>query len=352
MLETISALSHEFGTPHYAKGGGGNSSCKSDTTLWVKASGTTLANVTPKTLVALQRTKLARLYELATPQSAAAREALVKELVAAAVEPETPGRASVEAPLHDSLAARYVVHTHPPLVNALTCGHQGAAAAAELLPQALWVPYTDPGYTLSMHVRQAISEYRREWEREPPIILLENHGVFVAAETAAEVRTIYAELTECLQHACSAAGCGMNVAVGKSPSPELVTQWHETIRQALGTEGAAIAVLGSFDVADGPLTPDHIVYAKSYPFKGKLSVAELQRFRERHGYAPRVIVTDSAVLGVAANQRGAQLAVEMALDGAVIKQLATAFGGIRYLSDAAREFIENWEVESYRAQQV
>ena len=94
------------------------------------------------------------------------------------------------------------------------------------------MPYTDPGYTLSMHVRQAISEYRREWEREPPIILLENHGVFVAAETAAEVRTIYAELTECLQHACSAAGCGMNVAVGKSPSPELVTQWHETIHPA------------------------------------------------------------------------------------------------------------------------
>jgi len=32
--------------------------------------------------------------------------------------------------------------------------------------------------------------------------------------------------------------------------------------------------------------------------------------------------------------------------------LAAAFGGIQFLVDAAREFIENWEVESYRQQQM
>ena len=34
--------------------------------------------------------------------------------------------------------------------------------------------------------------------------------------------------------------------------------------------------------------------------------------------------------------------------GAQVMQLAEAFGGIDYMSDRAREFIENWEVESYR----
>ena len=29
--------------------------------------------------------------------------------------------------------------------------------------------------------------------------------------------------------------------------------------------------------------------------------------------------------------------------------LSRAFGGVQYLSDAARLFLENWEVESYRA---
>jgi hypothetical protein len=29
-------------------------------------------------------------------------------------------------------------------------------------------------------------------------------------------------------------------------------------------------------------------------------------------------------------------------------KLSKAFGGIEYMTDRAREFIENWEVESYR----
>ena len=45
------------------------------------------------------------------------------------------------------------------------------------------------------------------------------------------------------------------------------------------------------------------------------------------------------------------LALTLALDGALVKRLARAFGGLQYLSDRAREFIENWEVESYRSKQ-
>lgn len=33
-------------------------------------------------------------------------------------------------------------------------------------------------------------------------------------------------------------------------------------------------------------------------------------------------------------------------------RLAETFGGINYMTDAHREFIENWEVESYRQKQV
>ncbi|SVB75886.1 uncharacterized protein METZ01_LOCUS228740, partial [marine metagenome] len=44
----------------------------------------------------------------------------------------------------------------------------------------------------------------------------------------------------------------------------------------------------------------------------------------------------------------AELALELAQDGAQVMQLAGAFGGIDYMTDRAREFIENWEVESYR----
>jgi len=41
-------------------------------------------------------------------------------------------------------------------------------------------------------------------------------------------------------------------------------------------------------------------------------------------------------------------ALEFAQDGAQVMQLAEVFGGIDYMTDRAREFSENWEVESYR----
>jgi hypothetical protein len=40
------------------------------------------------------------------------------------------------------------------------------------------------------------------------------------------------------------------------------------------------------------------------------------------------------------------------MDGAIVQQLARAFGGLQLLKDASREFIENWEVEAYRMKQV
>jgi hypothetical protein len=46
------------------------------------------------------------------------------------------------------------------------------------------------------------------------------------------------------------------------------------------------------------------------------------------------------------------LALELAIDGAMIMHYARAFGGIQFMSDRARAFIENWEVESYRKKQM
>jgi hypothetical protein len=50
--------------------------------------------------------------------------------------PGTSGRASVEAPLHDVLSARFVVHTPPAIVNGMTCAPKGHRVAGEWFPDA------------------------------------------------------------------------------------------------------------------------------------------------------------------------------------------------------------------------
>ncbi len=352
LLETITELSHEFGTAEYVQGGGGNTSCKNADTLWVKPSGTTLAGLRAETFVEMDRSRLGRLFQLAVPQDKAARESLVKEVMAAAVKSGGAGRPSVEAPLHDVLGGTYVVHTHPMLVNGLTCSREAEAACRRLFPDALWVPYVDPGYTLCMDVHRRIQDYRIREGREPGLLLLENHGVFVSGQTAQEVRETYGRVMKALRGQYAAAGVAMELTLGQPGSAGAIEAIEVQLRSWLGTEAAGVVHSAPFKVAEGPLSPDHIVYSKSYSYNGPLTREGLDVFRARHGYSPRVLATPAAVFGLGASIKQAQLALELARDGALVLQLAEAFGGQRYLDGAAREFIENWEVESYRSKQM
>jgi rhamnose utilization protein RhaD (predicted bifunctional aldolase and dehydrogenase) len=65
-----------------------------------------------------------------------------------------------------------------------------------------------------------------------------------------------------------------------------------------------------------------------------------------------VVITKDAVYGLGSSPKSAQLALELAIDGAQVIHYANAFGGIQFMTDEARAFIENWEVESYRKKQI
>ena len=252
LLDQITALSHEFGTTDYVRGGGGNTSVKNAQTLWVKPSGTTLAGLTPETFVAMDRAKLSALYDITPPAEASAREAVVKDVMAATVLADSTGRASVEAPLHDSLSAVFVVHTHPALVNGLTCGKNGKAACAKLFPQALWLDYIDPGYTLCMQVRNEIKRYQETKGKEPDLIFLKNHGLFVAADTPDAIRTLYHGVITALTRAYEQARTETQLAIGPAPDEIQHQAAADKIRTAFGDDTLCTAGAGMPELPDGP----------------------------------------------------------------------------------------------------
>jgi len=343
-LKTIVELSHEFGTTDYVKGGGGNTSVKNETTLWVKPSGTTLGGLTEEIFVTLNRDKVNQLFEVETPSESAAREELVKNLMAEAVENEA-GRPSVEAPLHNILNNRFVVHTHPPLVNGLTCAKDGEAMSKCLFPDALWVEYIDAGYTLSVELKGRIEQYTLEHGEGPEVILLKNHGIFVAADSAEEIRVLYAGVMDALKLEYEKAGITDTLKIADA---EPTSQIEEQIQQVFGTDAQHVVSCGMFTCVPGPITPDHLVYSRAFPFTDELSEEAVSKYRAKHGFAPKVVVGENLVFGIGTTRNNAELALELAQDGAQVMKLAQAFGGIDYMTDRAREFIENWEVESYR----
>lgn len=351
-LQEITDLSHEFGTPDYVCGGGGNTSVKNETTLWVKPSGTTLAGLRPDLFVAIDRRKLAELYDITSPQEASEHEALIKEKVTAALLPKQTRRPSVEAPLHDTLAARFVVHTHPALVNGMTCAKDGRTACARLFPEALWLDYIDPGYSLCIAVRRQIRRFRTRRGEEPSLIFLKNHGVFVAADTPQQIRDLYEMITGRLLTEYAKENISTKSEIPPLPADFDLEAHCKAIRRAFEDDNLCIAACGLLQVPAGPLSPDHIVYARSYPLMAEPAPDVIAEYKKKYGYPPQILVWDGVVCGVGPTDKRAALALQLAQNGALVLHLAAAFGGIEYMTDRARRFIEGWEVESYRSSQI
>lgn len=347
-LDELAALSREFGGPDYVLGGGGNTSVKTADTLWIKPSGMQLSEMAPERFVAIDRKRLSALYAYTPAPDPAERESDVKELLLAARVNAGVGRPSVETPLHDLLDAKFVVHTHPALVNGLTCAAEGEAAAARLFPDALWIPYIDPGYTLSMEVRARVESHRAHHGRRPSVLLLQNHGIFIAGESPDEVREHYMRVMGGLRVEYERIGVSRQLKYQAPTFEEELKDISGLLYELFDARPLAIVASAPFATADGPLTPDHMVYAKAYPYRGELSRTGVDAFRKQHGYTPRIIDTQVGVFAVRDTTASAQLSLSLARDGGFVRQLAQAFGGVRYMSDDARRFIESWEVESYR----
>jgi NAD(P)-dependent dehydrogenase (short-subunit alcohol dehydrogenase family) len=105
-----------------------------------------------------------------------------------------------------------------------------------------------------------------------------------------------------------------------------------------------------FNLTQGPLTPDHIVYAKSFSLvNDSPDHVSIARFTEKNGYRPLVVsVPKKAVFYAAKSLRDAKTVELLTRDAALVQQLTHAFGGPNYLPEKSYKFIENWEVESYR----
>ncbi|MCD8139620.1 MAG: class II aldolase/adducin family protein [Planctomycetaceae bacterium] len=351
ILHTITVLSREFGSDSYVRGGGGNTSCKDDTTLFVKPSGTTLGDMTPEKFLPLSRARLNELYTTPFPEDVTAREREVVSFMATTVLPGHDGRPSVEAPLHNIFPQRFVIHTHPAYVNALTCAAGGEAACARLFPDALWMPVVEPGYTLCMRVRDELARYRERFGKPVELLVLANHGVFIAHDEADGMRALYRRVMDALKGEVERAGIAAQPPQPPAtlgPDAALV----DRIRAIMGDDAAAFASAGPFPVPGGALTPDHIVYCRAALYTGDASEKSLRRFHDRNGYWPRVVAAPGGVYGFGTSAKVADLALELAWDGAMVMWYAEAFGGVKYLEKRFVDFISNWEVESYRQRVV
>jgi len=369
-LRELVEISRCYGSEDFALAGGGNTSCKDDETLAVKASGAALRDITENGFVLLRRRDLAAILGRAYSGDPFRREVEVKrDLLAARLDPDRDGRPSVEASLHDLVRRRFVVHTHPFAVNALLCSRDCRAAVRRLFGDAaLLVPASDPGYVLAKRMEGALAGWRKTHAADPSVILMQNHGLVVAGDTPAEVHATTADV---MAKVTSALGPLPDTAA--LPVSERAVELLPAIRALcsprdgpLGTAALRTSALVQrfLESAAGqgaalPCTPDHIVYCRAAPLDAEFDgdperlLASfpklLDDYAVRHGGMPRVVlVRGLGMIGVDVSKRSVDTCLDVFEERMKIAFLSRAFGGPAPLSEEAIRFIETWEVESYR----
>ena len=352
-LQNIAALSQKYGSdPNYVFLGGGNTSVKNEKELYIKPSGVALATIQPQQFVCIDREALNRLFTLEMPQDVTAREAVAKFILESSVRPLGAGRPSVETPLHNVIDYTYVVHLHPALVNGMTCAKNGKKVCKSLFPDALWIEYTDPGCTLSFFVKKQLDAIKAKTGKQPNVFFLQNHGVFVSADTPKEIDALYKDMMTKLKAAYKKAGVSIKSDAIPAANDEDVFDNAPVLRQLLANDEGirpVVRCIGNALPYGGPLTPDHVVYAKSFAYVGDASKAGIDAFKKKYGYLPKVACIKDKALFVTGDTPKDADAVAIALDNALFCQkLTTAFGGPNFLTEKQYKFIENWEVESYR----
>ncbi|MCQ2143413.1 MAG: SDR family NAD(P)-dependent oxidoreductase [Bacteroidales bacterium] len=364
-IDKLVEISRKYGSdPRYVIAGGGNTSYKNEDRLWVKASGHALATISEDGFAVLDRALLNPMGSKAYSADTALREEQVKnDLAMACITKDR--RPSVETSLHNCMGFAYVVHLHPTLVNGLMCSVNAAEKCAELFPNALYIAYTDPGYTLFKKVYDEIEAYKAAKGTEPQVIFLQNHGIFVGADTTEEIEKIYTAVLDTLE---------ANAAALPEGDAEICPKAQDSIpaiRQILSRGGRGLKTLKvtnnalvdyfvsskeGFAKVAAPFTPDIIVYCKSefiYLEAGENLVADaekaIEEYTARRGHTPKVLLIKGiGIVAAGDNAKNAQIITDVYMDALKVAFYAESFGGKHAMEKAWIEFIDNWEVENYR----
>ena len=301
------------------QGAGGNVSLKRDGVLWVKASGTWLAEAQRRDIMVPVRldSMLAQLH---------AGDA--EDLTAHVLDNPSGLRPSIETTMHGALAHPVVIHVHCVNTMAWAARVDAEAAITPLLAGLRWmfVPYIRPGAPLTRSIL----------ERMAPgvdVIVLGNHGLVVGGADTQAAADLLRETCRRLVRperapppADAAVLAEVAAATGYVPA-------KDRSAHRLATDAATLEV-----ARRGSLYPDHVIFLGP-------GVAVWPEHPTRSLPAPLLAVPGAGVLLSADASAGAQ-----ALAGCLSDVAArlTADEPLVPLSAAQESELLGWDAEHYR----
>jgi rhamnose utilization protein RhaD (predicted bifunctional aldolase and dehydrogenase) len=241
-IEDLLALSHEIGREERGLAilGEGNTSARlTEQSFLVKASGTCLGTLSKDDVV---ECRLDGLLPLLKEENLTDQQ-VDDALLASRVDPKAK-KPSVEAVFHAYLLSlpgiKFVGHSHATSVNQVLCSPRARDFAEQrMFPDeivccdvaSVFVPYTDPGLKLSQAIRRQIQEYVRKHQRQPRVVLMQNHGVITLGATWQAVLTAMLMAEKAARVFVGAAALGGPVFLSNANTMRIMARPDEAYRQ-------------------------------------------------------------------------------------------------------------------------
>lgn len=322
-MKSLARLSARVGSdPLLIQAAGGNISVKDGATLWIKASGTLLADALDKDIFV--PVDLAAMRDALGEDPVAADQPSRFALAAGGLRP------SIETSLHAVFRQRVVVHVH--CVNTLAHAVRDCAESllAEKLKRFDWrfVPYCKPGAHLANQVAKAL-------DPQTNVVVLGNHGLIVAGDSISEVEELLNEVCTALRLP-PAEPYNVDIEWLSAVAGEAweVPGASDSLHQLALTPGRVAQATG------GSLYPDHVIFCGigAVAIDGRTSPKGPDR-------PPFVIVTGKGVLVRPDASAGAR-ALATCLADVLLRVPDTA--ELVYLDAAENAELVDWDAEKYR----
>lgn len=321
--------------------GGGNSAFKiSPQRMAIKASGVQLADVTAETGYAIVNPEIIRKAFLGCNNLDAITEEKSKEILAEAyIEGERP---SIETFLH-SISGRYSLHTHPIVVNALTCRKNGIDEIIGLFPNALVIPYANPGFELAKVYFREYREYIKRHKTDPKYVFLMNHGFLASADTSKEVIRLTEEATTKIEKY-------LNVDFSAYHEIQAINDLYKGGVTWLATDQNIIAAYKSLNgIWKHYFCPDCVVFLgkKIYETKNnKIDINAFISYVADNGYPSVIIHRHNIYIHADSVKKALEIQSVLSFSAQVMR--INQHVECDLLSEEVKSFLLNWDAEKYR----
>ncbi|MFN0191149.1 MAG: class II aldolase/adducin family protein [Aestuariivirga sp.] len=170
--------------PLLVQAAGGNTSLKADGVMWIKASGTWLKHAASREIMApVNLPALLDAISRDDPACETCQDFVRSDLNASGLRP------SIETTVHALMPQRVVAHVHCVNTIAWAIQQNSREALPALLAKFNWayVPYARPGRPLAKTISQVLRPGVN-------VLVLENHGLAVAANSVADTERLLGEV--------------------------------------------------------------------------------------------------------------------------------------------------------------